>query len=106
MTGSGCEPAPRFGFCRPTLSGSGMQGTAMIRLIAILCVLCPTAAFAQAAHEHAMPVNAVGGGLPYFCSAPTATAIADGAWSAAATWSGRVVPSDDAKVVIPAGRRV
>ena len=53
-----------------------------------------------------MPVNAVGGGIPNFCSVPTATAVADGAWSAAATWSTGAVPSDGAKVVIPAGRQV
>jgi len=76
----------------------------MIRLTAILCVLYPLTAFAQPAHEHAMPVNAVGGGIPNFCSAPTATAVADGAWSSAATWSSGAVPSDGAKVVIPAGR--
>jgi hypothetical protein len=63
-------------------------------------------ALAQPVHEHALPVNAVGGGLPYFCSQPTATAVADGRWSAPTTWSGKAVPSAGAKVLIPSGRQV
>jgi hypothetical protein len=79
----------------------------MIRLIAVLvCVSCPAAALAQPVHEHAMPVNAVGGGVPYFCASPTATAVADGPWSSPATWSSRAVPAAGAKVLIPAGRQV
>jgi hypothetical protein len=78
----------------------------MIRLTALLCVLSPLAAFAQTVHEHAMPINAVGGGVPFFCAAPTATAVADGRWSAPATWSTNTVPSAGAKVLIPAGRQV
>ena len=53
-----------------------------------------------------MPVNAVGGGVPYFCASPTATAVADGVWSSPATWSSRAVPAAGAKVIIPAGRQV
>jgi hypothetical protein len=66
----------------------------------------PFAAWAQPAHEHAFPVNAVGGGLPYFCSAPTVTAVSDGRWSEPATWSARTVPDQHAKVLIPAGRSI
>jgi G8 domain len=51
-------------------------------------------------------VNAVGGGIPIFCASPTATAVADGRWSAPATWSSGAVPSAGAKVLIPAGRQV
>jgi hypothetical protein len=78
----------------------------MIRLTILLCVLCPLAAAAQPLHEHAMPVNAVGGGIPYFCANPTATAAADGRWSEPGTWSTGAVPSAGAKVLIPPGRRV
>jgi hypothetical protein len=78
----------------------------MIRLTALLCVLCPIAALAQTVHEHAMRVKAVGGGVPYFCAAPTATAVADGRWSAPSTWSSNVVPRAGAKVLIPAGHQV
>ena len=39
-------------------------------------------------------------------SGPTATAVADGRWSAPATWSTHAVPSAGAKVLIPAGRQV
>ena len=53
-----------------------------------------------------MPVNAVGGGVPYFCASPTATAVADGPWSSPATWSNQAVPAAGAKVLIPAGRQV
>ena len=58
-------------------------------LIGILSLLHPLAAAAQPVHEHAMPVNAVGGGVPHFCAQPTATVVADGRWSAPATWSDR-----------------
>ena len=78
----------------------------MIRLIAFLFVLHPLAAVAQPVHEHALPVNAVGGGVPPFCAQPTAIAVADGRWSAPATWSTHAVPSAAAKVLIPAGRQV
>jgi hypothetical protein len=64
------------------------------------------AALAQPVHEHAMPVNAVGGGVPHFCASPTATALADGPWSSPGTWSNRAVPAAGAKVLIPAGRQV
>src|SRR5215213_2445696 len=83
-----------------------MAGAAMNRLIAVFCLLCPVAAFAQPVHEHAMPVNAVGGGVPYFCASPTATAMADGPWSSPGTWSNRAIPAAGAKVLIPAGRQV
>ena len=72
----------------------------------LLFLLCPLVAAAQSVHEHAMPVNAVGGGIPIFCASPTATAVADGRWSAPATWSSGAVPSAGAKVLIPAGRQV
>ena len=74
-------------------------------LIGILVVL-PLAAAAQPAHQHAMPVNAVGGGLPPFCSQPTAVALADGPWSAPSTWSSNAVPAAAARVLVPAGRQV
>jgi hypothetical protein len=73
---------------------------------AVLTLICPLSARAQQAHEHSMTVNAVGGGIPYFCAAPTATAVADGPWSDPATWSPREVPAANAKVSIPAGRAV
>jgi hypothetical protein len=78
----------------------------MIRLTALFCFLYPIAALAQPVHEHAMAVNAVGGGVPYFCVGATATAVADGRWSVPATWSTHAVPSAGAKVLIPAGRQV
>ena len=53
-----------------------------------------------------MAVNAVGGGVPYFCANPTVTAVADGRWSAPATWSSNAAPTAGAKVLIPAGRQI
>src|SRR5262245_14345895 len=75
-------------------------------LIGMVVVAYSRAAGAQPAHDHAMPVNAVAGGVPYFCSQPTATAVTDGRWSAPATWSTNTVPSAGAKVLIPSGRQV
>jgi hypothetical protein len=72
----------------------------------VICLSGPVPLLAQATHEHAMPVNAVGGGVPYFCGGPTATAVADGRWSAPATWSTNAVPSAGAKVLIPGERRI
>jgi hypothetical protein len=74
--------------------------------IAVLTLLAPLSAGAQQPHDHSLTVNAVGGGIPYFCASPTATAVADGLWSDPATWSPRAVPAANAKVSIPAERAV
>jgi hypothetical protein len=66
----------------------------------------PLVVYGQAAHEHALPVNAVGGGIPHYCVQPTATAVADGRWSSPSTWSTNAVPAAGAKVLIPHGRDV
>ena len=71
-----------------------------------LFLLASAPAFAQPAHEHALPVNAVGGGVPHFCSQPSAIAVADGRWSAPGTWSANAVPAAGARVLVPSGRRV
>jgi hypothetical protein len=73
---------------------------------AVLTMLHPLSALAQQPHEHSLAVNAVGGGVPYFCVSPTATAVADGPWSHSDTWSSGAVPAANAKVRIPAGRAV
>src|SRR5262245_18911233 len=81
-----------------------------------VCVLVFTAmvvtvsAFAQTGetgtHDHALAVNAVTGGLPYFCAEPTAVAVTSGRWSNPATWSTSAVPGRYAKVLIAAGREI
>ena len=73
---------------------------------ALLTLISPLSVRAQQPHEHALTVNAVGGGVPLFCASPTATAVADGPWSDAGTWSTGSVPGADAKVSIPTGRTV
>jgi hypothetical protein len=76
-------------------------------VVAIAVLACPLGALAQTAHQHhAFPANAVGGGVPYFCAAPTVSAARNGRWSDPATWSTNKVPGADAKVLIAAGRDV
>ena len=72
---------------------------------ALVAIVTPLAAFAQD-HDHVLAVNAVNGGLPYFCAQPTATAVTSGRWSNPATWSTNEVPGRDARVLIAAGRDV
>ena len=61
-------------------------------------------AFAQAAHDHAMPmtVHGVPGGVPDFCGNPTVTSVASGAWSSPATWSTKKVPGANDRVKVSA----
>ena len=75
-------------------------------ILAVLAFVAPLAAFAQTAHDHVLPVNAVAGGLPYFCEEPTAVAVTSGRWSNPATWSTNAVPGRDAKVLIASGREI
>ena len=57
-------------------------------------------ASAQATHNHARDVHGVPGGVPEFCSQPTVTSVAAGAWSNPATWSTGKVPAADSRVAI------
>jgi hypothetical protein len=76
-------------------------------ILAFLGIVVPPAAFAQGlVHDHALPVNAVAGGLPSFCANPTAIAVTSGRWSSPATWSTHAVPGRDARVLIAAGRQI
>src|SRR2546425_2471971 len=75
-------------------------------ILAVLAFVAPLAAFAQTAHDHVLPVNAVAGGLPYFCEEPTAVAVTSGRWSNPATWATNAVPGRDAKVLIASGREI
>ena len=61
--------------------------------------------FAQE-HDHARMVHGVPGGVPEFCAAPTVTSISNGAWSDAAIWSSKRVPSAGDRVWIAAGHNV
>jgi hypothetical protein len=78
----------------------------LVIFVAILAIFIPVAASAQAGHEHVLPVNAVAGGVPYFCAEPTAIAVTSGRWSNPATWSTNAVPGRDARVLIAAGREI
>lgn len=88
-------------------------------VLAFVAIVNPLALYAQAGapiarpvrdgverHDHVLPVNAVTGGLPYFCAQPTAIAVTSGRWSNPATWSTSAVPGRDAKVLIAAGREI
>lgn len=80
----------------------------MRRATAILAMamLPAVAATAQTAHDHAMAVNGVPGGLPMFCANPTVTSVASGAWSSPTTWSTRRVPGTNDKVLIANGHAI
>lgn len=69
-------------------------------------MLAPWVALAQTTHSHALQVNGVPGGVPYFCADPTVVAVADGAWSSPGTWSTNSVPGRGDKVLIGAGRTI
>ncbi len=71
---------------------------------AILLVFAVTLAAQE--HNHARMVHGVPGGVPDFCANPTVTSAASGAWSDAATWSSKKVPSANDRVAIAAGNNV
>ncbi|MBI3047892.1 MAG: hypothetical protein HYY76_06230 [Acidobacteria bacterium] len=56
-------------------------------------------------HAHIPPASGIAHGIPRMC-APTVTAVADGAWSNAATWSTGRVPAAGDRVHIRPGTRV
>src|SRR6266446_1148183 len=63
-------------------------------------------AWSQDIHNHTREVHGVPGGVPDFCSQPTVTSVAGGAWSAPATWSTGKVPAREDRVAIAAGHDV
>lgn len=71
-----------------------------------LTMAAPWTLLAQTTHSHALVVNGVPGGVPYFCADPTVAAVADGAWSNPATWSTNRVPGRGDKVLIGSGRAI
>jgi hypothetical protein len=71
--------------------------TKRIAIGSLGCVL----ALATAAGAQSLPM-----GIPDLCVGPTITAVANGGWSAAATWSPARVPTVGDRVRVPAGRSV
>src|SRR2546428_11834163 len=63
-------------------------------------------AWSQEVHNHTREVHGVPGGVPDFCSQPTITSVADGAWSNPATWSSGKIPTSQDRVTISAERDV
>src|SRR5579864_7855228 len=72
----------------------------------ILAIAAAAVLPAQDAHNHALEVHGVPGGVPEFCPNPTVTSVASGAWSDPATWSTKKAPAAGDRVAVCAGHSV
>jgi len=79
--------------------------TMKMGLSALIVAASAMTTFAQN-HDHTRNVHGVPGGVPEFCANPTVNSVISGAWSDAATWSSKKVPSNDDRVNIAAGHSV
>lgn len=76
-------------------------------VFAILGAALVAASGTALAQEHVHgAASGIAHGIPRICAGATVTAVADGAWSAAATWSTGRVPAAGDKVLIRPGTRV
>ena len=83
------------------------QLTVLVRT-AVVVVACGWTAFAagQDAHLHTPSVSGMPQGVPFFCTSPTVTSAASGAWSDPRTWSAGKIPGANDKVLVGAGHSV
>ena len=90
---------------RQRFNGSG-RGALFVALLAALTCGAGLAAAASQPLPHTPAISGMPHGVPLFCSEPTVTSTAGGAWSDSGTWSTGSVPAADDRVVIAEGHDV